>query len=210
MFTRLIQFLFVLGAALPVPGYADAEDAGELSSLLKRVDRQTGDFRQMLIDPEGQTTQSSMGKFAIDQPGKFRWQTEAPFNQLLVSDGNTLWLYDPDLEQVTVKQVAPDDPSSPMSLLSGALDQLQDDYKVDQVSSEGERTVYRLTPLTSNDYFARVTLVFVAAQLREMLIQDLTGNINQIRFSGISQPDNLSTDLFSFQAPAGTDVIVDG
>lgn len=183
--------------------------APDLAELLASMDQQRGQFEQILVNTEGEMVQTSSGRFALKQPGKFRWQTEAPFSQLLVCDGTTLWLYDPDLEQVTVRAVDAD-PANPMRLISGELVDLNADYTVTNLVAEPDRAVFRLQPKQANDYFKLVTLSFEKQQLTEMLIQDVTGNVNRIRFSKVLTDTAMSAEQFSFDAPPGTDVIVDG
>ncbi len=214
MLKRCCKPLFALLLATlslnSVAGVEVDEAVTGLADLLSQVDDQKGRFEQVLVNADGETVQSSSGKFSIQQPGRFRWETLVPFAQLLVSDGKTLWLYDPDLEQVTVRNVASTDANSPMRLISGELTHLGEDYNVTLLTKEDGRQLFQLSPKLANDYFDKVTMSFVDGYLSEMLIHDLTGNVNRVHFSDVSRAQTLDPNAFTFTAPAGTDVIIDG
>src|SRR5690606_21419429 len=116
---------------------ADEQSLLELQRLLSQTRSLQGDFEQVTRDQDGQIEEENTGTFAIKRPGLLRWHIEEPFEQLLVSDGENLWVYDPDLEQVTISTVDEQMQQNSALLLSSDLAQIRANYRVDEVRSEG-------------------------------------------------------------------------
>ncbi|MCX7180604.1 MAG: outer membrane lipoprotein chaperone LolA, partial [Proteobacteria bacterium] len=117
MKTFLRVLLALCGYGLLTPVQAGGLD--QLKSFLEINRSARGVFAQTVIAKSGRKPQQSAGIFALQRPGKFRWSYEKPYKQLLVSDGNKLWSYDPELNQVAVKKLGSAFGSSPAALLAG-------------------------------------------------------------------------------------------
>ena len=104
--------------ALLLAATAYAEPVADLQKALSNAKALSGDFTQTVVNRNGKT-QTSAGTFAILRPGKFRWNYKKPYEQLIIGDGKQVWLYDPDLQQVTVRDVSQALEASPAALLSG-------------------------------------------------------------------------------------------
>ncbi len=111
------------------------EDIQKLRSLLQPITSLSAQFQQRIVDVDGFEIQSSQGVFQVAQPNKLRWIVEQPMEQQIISDGVTLWVYDPDLEQVTVQPFNEDIAATPAILFSGDLAALDKSYFVQQQSA---------------------------------------------------------------------------
>ena len=105
-------------------------DTARLVSILQKTNTLSGQFSQLTLDSAGTNLQETKGEMAVQRPGMFRWHTDAPAEQLLVSDGKKVWLYDPDLNQVTVQTLDKRLTNTPALLLSGDLKKIADNFSV--------------------------------------------------------------------------------
>ncbi|GAB2898185.1 outer membrane lipoprotein chaperone LolA [Microbulbifer echini] len=194
----LAAFTVVASAA-----WADATD--DLGKLLHPLASLSGDFQQTLIDERGKVSQKSNGSFSVQRPGKLRWKTGEPYAQLLVTNNKTLWLYDPDLEQVTVRPVDARMKETPALLLGGKVGEIRNSFSV--VFKEG---AYQLTPKNPKAPFKAMEIHFAKDGLpAKMLVRDSMGQTTEIKFSGVKANPKLSASIFNFKPPAGTDIIKD-
>ncbi|WP_250460777.1 outer membrane lipoprotein chaperone LolA [Microbulbifer litoralis] len=183
--------------------WADATD--ELSKLLQPLESLSGDFQQTLTDERGEVLQKSSGNFSVQRPGKLRWKTGEPFPQLLVTDNRQLWLYDPDLEQVTIRPVDDRMKETPALLLGGKVEEIRSSFNV-----SSEKGAFHLTPKRAKAPFKRMEIRFGKDGMPStMTVRDSMGQTTEIEFSGMKANPELSAALFKFDPPAGTDVIKD-
>src|SRR5690606_28049466 len=150
----------------------DKQSAEQLRKLLDAMTTLQGKFTQTLYDTKGEQLEQSSGTFVLQRPGKFYWKTEQPYPQLLVSNQQTIWLYDPDLEQVTVRPFTDDLQQTPALLLSEDVDRLREHFSIQRQKTDAEREQFALTPKVSSGLFQQLTLVFAAGQLQEFHLQD--------------------------------------
>jgi outer membrane lipoprotein carrier protein len=165
-------------------------------------------FSQTLIDPGGKTVEVSEGTLQLKRPGRFRWDYASPHEQLVVSDGERLWLYDPGLEQVTVKPLDTTLGSTPAMLLGGT-GKLSDGYEVVRDYEEDGLAWVELTPRGKQGDFGSVRLAFAGDELRRMELEDTLDQVTRIEFSDVQHDPPLADDLFVFVVPPGTDVVGD-
>jgi outer membrane lipoprotein carrier protein len=184
--------------------FSVADDADELAKQLSLLETFSGVFEQTLADDKGVILQESSGDFFLQRPGYFRWETKAPFPQLLVSDLQSIWLYDADLEQVTVREYNDKVAATPAILFSGDVSKINQHYVI---SKQGEDS-YRLTPNNQHELFTQLTVTFVNEQLSEMSLQDSLGQTTLFRFLDGVYNQTISPELFDFTPPEGTDIIV--
>ncbi len=192
--------------------------AQELSEKLGLLQSFQGEFQQTLKDSNDQLLQETSGQFVLVRPGFFRWETQQPFPQLLISNLETIWLYDPDLEQVTVKPYDQSIAQTPALLLSGDAGKISQYYKVenkklekDQIEPAGN-TSYRLLPLDKDALFTELIVDFELKQEQQQLIQmlliDSLGQTTTFRFINGRYNQPIDKQQFNFVPPTGTDVII--
>jgi len=199
----------LLSAVLLVSS-ASAGEGGvdRLRSYLADVQAMQGEFRQQVIDSRGVVLEDASGTVAMQRPGRFRWDYQKPFRRVIVADGEKVWLYEADLDQVTVRNLTSGIGDTPAALLTGKESVLER-FDVEKSWAEGGLSLVRLVPRSAEADFAGVTLGFDNNGLRQLLLDDRLGQQTRISFSGIRTNPPLSPDLFRFETPAGADVIDD-
>jgi outer membrane lipoprotein carrier protein len=195
-------------AAASAPAAAAEDGLARAQRYLDGLGTLSAHFSQTLIDPDGRTVEVSEGTLQLKRPGRFRWDYTSPHEQLVVSDGERLWLYDPGLEQVTVKALDATLGSTPAMLLGGA-GKLSDGYEVVRDYEEGGLTWVELSPREKQGDFGRVRLAFAGDELRRMELEDTLDQVTRIEFSDVQHDPSLADDLFEFVVPPGTDVVGD-
>ncbi len=200
--------LWVALALASLAAQAADTAAANLNRLLLGMTSFQADFEQMVLDSSGTRLQESQGQVALQRPGQFRWETQEPFPQLLVSNGRTLWLYDEDLEQVTEKPLDERIGHTPALLLSGDLTALEESFRVRGPVAE-DTGVYDLEPLREESMFSRLRLYFEAGLLAEMQLEDSLGQRTSLLFRNQRINPVLAPELFVFEPPAGVDVITE-
>jgi len=187
-----------------------AADNGEarLRSFLADVQAMDGKFRQQVIDSRQQVLEDTSGSVAMQRPGRFRWNYEAPFERVIVSDGEKVWLYEADLEQVTIRRLSSGIGDTPAALLTGK-ESVLDRFKVDKSWTEDGLALVRLLPRSADSDFASVTLGFDGSALRRLLLDDRLGQQTRIDLTAVRINPRLAPDLFRFLPPPGADVIDD-
>lgn len=190
-----------------------ADDAVSLQKMLQPLDSLQGKFSQKQFDSDGELLQQSEGDFALQRPGKFLWNTALPFEQQLISNGQRLWLYDPDLEQVSIQTVDTNLQQTPALILSGDSEQLKANFQIiehkanaDQKAGGQERE-FLLLPRQAEPVFERLILVFNDGVLSALNVHDSLGQLTQFEFLKVSANKKMNEALFEFEIPAGTEVI---
>lgn len=187
--------------------FAQNPEYQNLSSNLKRLDNIQAEFVQHTFDGKGALLQTQAGSLALKHPNKFRWSSKEPYAQLLISNGETLWQYDEDLEQVTVQALNKKLSATPALLLSGDTGQIANEYDIYSEKLQDEEH-FVLIPKQVDVLFDRLRLEFNAEHLlTRMIIQDEVGQKTIIRFQNIKSKKTLSDADFVFDIPAGIDVI---
>jgi outer membrane lipoprotein carrier protein len=165
-------------------------------------------FTQTVTDSNGERVQDAQGRVWMQRPGRFRWDYETPYRQLIVADGERLWTYDEDLEQATVEPVDEALSSTPAMLLSG-FKPLDEVMRWVETGSRDGKTWYRLDPKQQDSAVEEVQIAFDAGQLAVIEVRDGFGNHTRIRFSDITRNQSIDPDRFRIQLPPGTDIIGD-
>lgn len=178
----------------------------ELKSLLNDVKTMQAQFSQDIYDNKGKVVQNSNGTMSMERPGKFRWQVIKPIPQLIIANQNKLWIYDPDLEQVTIRKLEKATGDTPALLLSHVDTGLDKNYDVKSFDARGFKW-FVLIPKDKESMFEQVKLAFDKQQIVEMHLKDHLGHDTHIKFSGIHTNTTLNSSLFVFKAPKNTDVI---
>jgi outer membrane lipoprotein carrier protein len=159
-----------------------------------------------VLDSNMKTLQQATGTMQFSRPDKFRWEYDKPYEQLIVGDGTRVWLYDKDLNQITVRRFDRALGSSPAALLAGSSE-IDKDYNVTGMSSRDGLDWLEAVPRTRDTAFERILLGFGKSGLEAMELRDQFGQITVIKFSTIERNVKLAPELFRFTPPKGVDVI---
>ena len=186
---------------------AQAAGLDQLKSFLETNRGASGVFTQTVISKSGRKPQQSAGIFALQRPGKFRWSYEKPYKQLLVSDGNKLWSYDPDLNQVAIKRLGTAFGASPAALLAGQ--DLDKHFVLKEGTAADGLEFVEAAPRGGDASFERVKIGFAANRPVSMEIHDSFGQVTVLRLTQFEANPPLPASLFRFVAPAGADVVGD-
>jgi outer membrane lipoprotein carrier protein len=198
---RLLLLLAVL-----LPGIAEAASVEDLKNLLQQTTTARARFAQMVLDRNMKTLQQVTGTMQFSRPGKFRWEYDKPFEQTIVSDGSRVWLYDKDLNQVTIRRLDRALGSSPAALLAGS-NEIEKSYTLTSVGSQEGLDWLEAMPKTQDTAFERIRLGFGKAGLEALELRDQFGQITVIKFSTIERNAKIPQEAFRFTPPTGADVI---
>lgn len=199
----------VVAAGLPgVAGAdtaADTRAAARLTAALASLQGLRAEFRQTITDANGERVESAEGRVSLSRPGRFRWDYRTP-PQVIVSDGTTVWLYDVDLAQVTVRAASETLAGTPALLLSGKGDIAE----VFAVSDGGEADGLawsRLVPRHGEGDFSELSVGIAGGELRRMTFMDRLGQTTRLEFARIERNPRFDPTTFTFTPPPGVDVI---
>ena len=208
--TRLVAWLAVVLACLvapAAPAQQTADAVARVESYLGSLKTLSASFSQVVRNREGQVVDRASGRLSLWRPDRFRWDYEQPYLQTIVADGKRLWLYDSDLEQVTVRALEQGLGSTPAMLLSGA-GKVGDAFAAVAVERLGEWTWCRLRPRDEATDFEQVSLAFDArGELAAMELRDKLGQATVIEFGVVRRNPALDASLFNFEPPPGVDEI---
>ena len=177
-----------------------------LDAFMSELHGLQGEFRQVVRDAQGRKVEESSGVLALQRPNRFRWDYREPHAQVIVADGAKLWLYDPDLEQVTVRRLDESFAGTPAMLLSGEGD-LRSSFKIERSEQRNGVEWLTLAPLRADTNFKRVRLGLRGNTLVAMELSDKLSQITLIEFSNVQRNPSFAADRFVFTPPAGVDVI---
>lgn len=191
---------------LLVPALAWADDVQTLKNFFQSTTSMRAKFQQTVVDNLGRKVQEVTGTMELQRPGKFRWDYNKPYVQLIVGDGKKVWLYDPDLNQVTVRPLDKVLGSSPAALLAGNKD-IDKTFDLRNVGKQGELNWVEAIPKEKESGFEKVVLGFKGNMLFEMEMRDSFGQITVIEFSSQEINPKLNDKSFRFAPPPGADVL---
>lgn len=201
----MVRFALLTGLlSLALSVQADA--LANFLARLQQLQSLEADFTQVTRDNAGRTLQQLNGTLTVAKPGKMRWQTAAPYEQLVVSDGELVWIYDMDLEQVTIRNMDLRVQETPALLLSGDSAQVGQNFTVAE-SLQGDFSRYQLTPKDRSQLFEKLEFQYQQQQLESMRIYDAAGQITEIVFARIKTNKPTDHQAFIFDVPEGVDVI---
>jgi len=163
---RLFSLFALLLVLAPVQADENASTK-RLTSLLSQADTLTGRFSQLSLDASGTQLQETSGELALKRPGQFRWHTDEPMEQLLVSNGEKVWLYDPDLQQVTIQQLDQRLTHTPALLLSGDVSTISENFEVSH-KEVGDVIDFTLRPKARDTLFDSLRLSFRGGVINDM------------------------------------------
>lgn len=207
---KLLKVALAAGLMLAAAAASAATGAARarLDAFASNLHSLTGDFTQTLVDPNGHAGKGSSGTLALQAPRQFRWETTTPYKQTIVADGSRVWMYDPELEQVTVRVQSSEEAHSPLTVLTD-LKQMDKDFKVAERGEHDGLAWLRLTSTARDPQFAYADLGFNASGLARMTFKDQLGSTTDIRFSNWKRNVDIPPTVFTFVPPKGADVIGD-
>jgi outer membrane lipoprotein carrier protein len=213
MNTTLSKLLITI-ISIAAPAVATCGSGLEgLESFIKTATSGRAEFTQVVTAPpkDGQVARSktSSGTFAFSRPGRFSFLYKKPFEQTIVADGQTLWLYDADLNQVTQRQQADALGSTPAALIASApnLAALEKDFVLQAAASKDGLQWIQATPRAKEGQLQSVRIGLRGDKLAALEIQDSFGQRSVLTFSKLEVNPSLSVETFQFKPPAGADVI---
>jgi len=204
---RILTALIFSALSLPLSAGA-ASGVALMHAFLGDVRSLKADFTQVVLDTNLKQVKQSNGTLTIKRPGRFRWDYLKPNPEIIVADGKRLWLYDVDLQQVTVKPLNDTLAASPAVLLSGSNDVEKSFSVQDQGEKDGLAWV-DLKPKVKDTDFEDVRLGFKGEDVSVMELKDNLGNTTRITFDRLQRNVDVSDDAFKFTPPKGADVIGD-
>lgn len=197
----------VLGLACGA-GAAGAASIERLRQFVRDTQTARTPFTQTVTDKNGRVVQTVSGQFDLSRPGRFRWSVEKPYKQLLVGDGQKVWVYDPDLNQVIVRNLGDALGASPAALLAGKQDVEAAFSWKDQPAADGLDWL-SATPLATDSTFSEIRLGFDPKGLVALELFDAFGQKSVVRFTAFERNPKLAPELFRFTPPKGADVVGD-
>lgn len=203
---RLMKRFVFAAACLVVAQIAQAGAIDKLHRFLETTKTLRADFAQIVVAKNGKKPQQSAGQMMISRPGKFRWQIDKPYAQLLVGDGEKVWIYDEDLRQVSVKKFDAALGSTPAALLVGN-NTLDKNFTLREAGEHDGLEWLEAVPKASDSGFEKLQLGFAGNDLKAMELADNFGQTTSLLFARIERNVSLAPSLFHFTPPAGVDVI---
>ena len=185
---------------------AHATGIDQLKAFVADTRRARADFSQTVASRSGRKPQLSSGSFLFSRPGRFRWSYERPYAQLIVGDGVRLWVYDQDLNHVTVKKLGQALGASPAALLAGD-DVMEKNFVLKDEDSQDGLEWVAATPKAKEGSFELVRLGFKDDLPRVMVVKDSFGQTTVLNFSRFERNPKLDPGLFRFVPPKGADVV---
>jgi len=197
-----ICFLLLLLLVIPSLAISDTGQSN-LQHHLQSYQQLQGRFTQIV---EGDlTSQSSTGEFWIKKPNQFRWHYSTPYVQKIISNGKKVWIYDEDLEQVSIKSAAMAIESSPLSIILGSTS-IEQHFKVERLTKDDSLEWLKLTPTSDSSGFEFIHVGFKKGILHRMKLQDNFGQTTRLLFTEVSTDTPMDDELFQFQTPEGSDI----
>lgn len=185
---------------------ADAASLEQLRTFLTQTSSARGEFVQRVSGGASQAPAS--GRFVFQRPGKFRWNYDKPYEQLIVADGERLVLYDRDLNQVTIRKLGAALPSSPASILFGSND-FEKEFEVTDAGTRDGLAWVQAKPRARDSTFERIEIGFRDGLPAAMRLADNFGQVTQLSFSKVERNPKLDADAFRFTPPKGADVLTE-
>ncbi len=195
-------FLFVLAFA----SAAHASAIERFKSFVSTTQSARADFDQQVFGRDGKPTQQSKGSFVFSRPGRFRWTYAKPVDQLIVGDGERVWIYDRDLNQVTVRRLSKALGSTPAALLAGAAD-VDKAFALSEAGTRDGLEWLEAKPKEPEAGFDRIRMGFSATGLEAMELTDNFGQTTRLRFSNLQRNPKVDPGEFRFEPPKGADVL---
>ena len=195
-----------LAAAIAVAGPAAAGSLERFQSFIRTTQSARGEFEQKVYDRNKKLVQDSKGNFAFQRPGKFRWVFSKPYSQLIVGDGQRVWVYDADLNQVTVRKLTSALGATPAALIAGNAD-IEQSFDFTDTGEAGGLQWLDAKPREKDAGFERIRMGFGLAGIDAMELVDQFGQTTMLKFTNLQRNPGLEAGLFRFTPPKGADLL---
>lgn len=205
--SRLSFVARILGLAAALSALSlHAATLDRLRAFVRDTQTARTPFTQTVTDRNGRVVQKANGEFMLARPGRFRWLVDKPYRQLVVGDGERVWIYDEDLKQVVVRRLGDALGSTPAALLAGRED-VEKAFSWKELPSSGGLDWLAATPLARDAAFAEIRLGFDERTLAALELTDGFGQKTVVRFGEMARNPQLPPDAFRFTPPPGADII---
>ena len=201
---KTIKYLVLLSFLVVQTALADG--VLSLREFFSNTQSMKANFHQIVTDKQGRKVQEVSGTMQLQRPNKFRWDYAKPYEQQIVSDGSQVFLYDIDLQQVTVRDLSKTLGSSPAALLAGGAE-VEKSFKLKNAVRKDGLTWVLALPKDKESGFERVLLGFKADKLRKMELHDSFNHITNITFDDVERNLTFADETFLFTTPKGADVV---
>lgn len=180
--------------------------ADNLRRFFKDVNSVSARFSQVVRDESGNSIQESSGTLWIQRPNKFRWDYDKPYRQQIVADGKRIWVYDPGLQQVTVRKLSGGLEGTPAMLLAGK-GRLEDNFKIKPLAAQDNLEWVQLTPRRKDSGYEDIRIGFAQGKIRVLEMVDGFGHTTRVTLEAVKENARIDADRFSFTPPEGVDVV---
>jgi outer membrane lipoprotein carrier protein len=204
-----LKIVAALAAGLFIAGSAGAAALDQFKTFVASTKSARGDFTQKLVknvDGKEKVSQPASGTFLFARPGKFIWTYQKPYEQLLQADGEQLYIYDKDLNQVTVKKLGDALGSSPAAILFGSND-LEKNFTLAEAGSRDGLEWLKATPKNKDTSFEQILIGLKNGAPEAMELKDNFGQTSVLAFKKFEKNPALNATSFKFVMPKGADVI---
>lgn len=201
---RMIAAALAVAALSASPAFANS--ITDLKSFVSQTHSMEAQFSQAVYDRNQRQVQAASGTMQFVRPGKFRWVYSKPYAQVLVGDGQKLWVYDQDLNQVTVKRLNAALGSSPAALLAGR-NEIEQNFILRDEGQRNGLSWLSATPKSTQTSFRSIQIGFQGGNLAAMQLTDQLGQTTVLRFSQLKRNVPIAASEFHFTPPKGADVI---
>ena len=203
---RMLRLVFVFAAMVAAVSPVTAASLERFQSFVRGTQSARADFEQKVYDRNKKLVQESRGSFSFVRPGKFRWAFSKPYAQLIVGDGEKVWVHDSDLNQVTVRKLSHALGATPAALISGSADVEKSFDFTDSGDSEGLQWL-DAKPKEKDAGFERIRMGFGASGIDAMELVDQFGQTTRLRFTNFERNPKLDPATFRFTPPKGADLL---
>lgn len=200
----VLSAVLLLGGGLSRVHAADVLQ--DLRTLVEHTRSLQAEFAQTVEGSQTSQVLKSSGRLVLQRPGRFRWDYEMPYPQQIVADGKRIWIYDTELEQVTVRPLDEALGSAPSLLLSGGIN-LDESFRYAAIARSGDARWVELIPKEPDSNFEKIRLAFLDGKLETMELEDSFGQITRFGFSSVKLNPEVDPRMFQFVPPPGVDVI---
>lgn len=197
----------LLSGLLMFAGQVSAAASDDLVALLKNLKSIEGRFEQTVLDHGGTRLQEARGDMTLARGNRFNWHTLEPYEQLAISNGELLWIYDVDLEQVIEKPMGAQVANTPALLFGGDPVKIAEAFSVESLKAGKGRVAFRLRPKGADPLFEILEVTFESGKPVSMRLEDALGQQTSIDFFDVVLNSKIPVKRFSFEAPEGADVI---
>ncbi len=201
----LLACTMCLGCSLLLVSAAQADAVNDLLAILEPVKGLTANFSEDTLNAQGVVQQHNEGKLKAQAPNRFYWETAEPYPQQIITDGKTLWVYDPDLQQVAIKPFEENYAKTPAMLFAGNARSIAQHFTIEALA---EPQAFRLLPKDSEkDLFESLEMRFDKGKPVSMTIRDAMQQTTTIFFSDVTINAVIADSQFRFEVPAGVEVL---